>query len=326
MSKHWKILIPQDVPEEAKKELEEMGCVLTMGRGISENDIIADIGDADALVARTAPLTRRILEAAPKLKIISRFGVGVDNIDLEAAAKLGIWVANTPQANSATVAEHAVAMMLALATDLVDSCNATRNGNFTYRNQVMGIDLGGKTLSIVGLGRIGRHLAHICKNGFGMNVVAYDPFLPEGVSVDGVTMLDDWNRAFREGDFVSLHLPLNDNTRGSVGNKEFALMKKSAYFINCSRGEVVREADLIASIQAKEIAGAGLDVFETEPPDPANPLFSMPNVVVTPHDSSFTHESFRRMGQHMVQNIRDVFDGGAPTWPANKPEGHIVTA
>lgn len=325
MSKKWKVLIPQDVPEEAKKELEDMGCVLKMGRGITEDAIIADIGDADALVARTAPITRRVLEAAPRLKIVSRFGVGVDNVDIDAATSMGIWVTNTPQANSATVAEHTVALMLALATDLVDSCNATRGGNFAYRNQVMGMDLGGKTLSIVGLGRIGRHLAQICKYGFGMNVIAYDPFLPEGTAVDGVTVIDDWNRAFREGDFVSLHLPLNDNTRGSVGNKEFALMKKTAYFINCSRGEIVRETDLIASIQAKEIAGAGLDVFEMEPPDPANPLFSLPNVVVTPHDSSFTHESFRRMGQHMVQNIREVFSGGAPAWPVNKPESRTVT-
>ena len=320
MNKKWNVLIPQDVPAEAKRQLEEMGCVITMGRGHGEADLIADIATADVLIARTAPVTRQVLQAAHSLKIISRFGVGVDNIDLDAAAEMGVWVANTPEANSATVAEHAVAMMLALATDLVDSCTEMRKGNFAYRNQVMGHDLGGKTLSVIGLGRIGRHLADICAKGFGMRVVAYDPFLPREREIPGVAVLDDWDQAWREGDFVSLHLPLNENTRGSVGNKEFALMKKSAYLVNCSRGEVVRESDLVASLQAGEIAGAALDVFEKEPPETDNPLFAMANVIVTPHDASFTHESFRRMGEHMVRNVRDVLSGGRPSWPVNNPQ------
>ncbi len=312
------VLIPQDVPDAAKQMLVDLGCDIRMGRGIGEADIIADIADADFLVARTAPLTRSILQAATKLRLISRFGVGVDNIDLDAAAELGIWVANTPEANSATVAEHALAMMLACSIDLVNSCNETKKGNFAYRNQVMGTDLGGKTLSIIGLGRIGRRLAHIA-SGLSMRVIAYDPFIPRDQLQPGIEIVDDYDDAFRQADFVSLHLPLSENTRGSVGHKEFALMKRSAYFINCSRGEVVRESDLVAALEAGEIAGAGVDVFETEPPSQDNPLFQLPNVIATPHDASFTHEAFARMGEHMVQNIRDVLEGREPTWPVNRP-------
>jgi Phosphoglycerate dehydrogenase and related dehydrogenases len=313
------VLIPQDVPEQAKNALVGLGCAVRMGTGITEDALIADIGDADFVVARTAPYTRRVLEAARRLRCISRFGVGVDNIDLAAAATFGIWVANTPEANSATVAEHALAMMFACAIDLVNACNETKKGNFNYRNQVMGIDLGGKTLSIIGLGRIGRRLAVIAQ-ALSMRVVAYDPFVPTGQEPGGVVMVDDYDQAFREADFLSLHLPLTENTRGSVGHREFALMKRSAYFVNCSRGEVVREADLIAALESGEIAGAAIDVFETEPPSSDNPLFRLPNVVVTPHDASFTHEAFGRMGEHMVHNIRDVLEGRVPTWPVNRPE------
>lgn len=314
----YTVLIPQDVPEKAKEQLRQLGCTVKMGRGHTEQDIIADLPGCQALVARTAPLTRAVLEAGKDLKILSRFGVGVDNIDLDAATQLGIWVANTPQANSATVAEHTMAMMLAIAIDLVESANETKKGNFAYRTKVMGRDLGGKTLGIVGIGKIGAHLAKIAHAGFGMKVMAYDPFVPADKAPEGVTIVPEWDRVFQEADFLSLHLPLNEKTRSAVGAKEFRLMKKTAYFVNCARGEVVNEKDLIAALQQGEIAGAALDVFEKEPPDADNPLFTMKNVLATPHDASFTHESFDRMGEHMVQNIREVMEGRAPLWPVNK--------
>ena len=315
----FSVLIPQDIPESAKALLRKMGCEVKMGRGQTESDIIADIADCDAVVTRTVPYTRAIFEAAKKLRIASRFGVGVDNIDINAATELGIWVANTPQANSATVAEHTIALILSLATDLVDSCAETRKGNFAYRNQVMGRDLGGKTLAIIGIGKIGSHLARIASAGFGMNVIAYDPFISSNQVPDYITLTPNREQAFRDADFVSLHLPLNDETRGCIGANEFSLMKKSSCLINCSRGEVVNEQALIAALQSGEIAGAALDVFEKEPPEADNPLLSMKNVIVTPHDASFTHEAFDRMGEHMAQNINDVISGRNPTWPVNNP-------
>lgn len=313
------VLIPQDIPAEGKQLLEQMGCTVKMGRGHTEQDIIADIADCEAVVTRTAPYTRAVLEAGKKLKIISRYGVGVDNIDLKAADELGIWVANTPQANSATVAEHAIAMMMACAIDLVNACVETRNGNFAYRNQVMGTDLGGKTLGIVGVGKIGAHMAKIASAGFGMRVIGYDPYVAADKAPAGVTMVKEWDAVFRDADFVSVHLPLTDKTRRAIGAREFGLMRKTAYFINCARGEVVAEQDLVAALRAGRIAGAALDVFDKEPPDADNPLFSMKNVVVTPHDASFTRESFARMGEHMAKNIQDVMSGNRPTWPVNKP-------
>lgn len=320
MADSYTVLIPQDIPDTGKKFLEEYGCRIRMGSGATEADLIRDIADVDAVVARTAPYTRAVLEAGKKLKIVSRFGVGVDNIELAAASELGIWVTNTPEANSATVAEHALAMMLAFATDLVDACSEARKGNFAYRDRVMGVDLGGKTLSIIGLGRIGRRLAHMTGVGLGMRVLGCDPFWDQSQPISGVAAAAEWDQAFREADFISLHLPLTPNTRGCVGHKEFALMKKTACLVNCARGEVLREDDLIAALQNKEIAGAALDVFEKEPPDAANPLFRMPNVVVTPHCASFTRGSMDRMGEHMAQNIRDVMAGREPAWPVARPK------
>ncbi len=316
----WTVLIPQDIPEQAKALLENMGCTITRGTGHSEEDIIAAIPDCDALVARTAPITRTILEAGKKLRIISRYGVGVDNIDVAAAEELGIWVANTPEANSATVAEHTIALLLACAIDLVDSCIAQRAGDFNYRNQIMGTDLGGKTLGLVGLGRIGRHVAKIAGAGFGMHVLAYDPYIAEADVPAGVSLTKEWDRVFAEADFVSAHLPLSEKTARSIGAREFGLMKKNAWFVNCARGGVVAEDELVAALQAGEIAGAALDVFEKEPPDADNPLFAMKNVIVTPHSASFTSGSFARMGEHMAKNIQDVLNGGAPTWPVNRPK------
>jgi D-3-phosphoglycerate dehydrogenase len=315
----YTVLLPQDLPAEAKTQLLKIGCTVKMGRGFSEAGIIADIEDCEAVAARTARIGRKAIEAGKKLRIISRFGVGVDNIDLAAAEESGVWVANTPQANSVSVAEHAVALMLAAANDMVDSCTEVRKGNFAYRDQVSGIELHGKTLGIVGLGRIGRHVAAIAGMGLGMRVLAYDPFVAPGQLPEYVLVAGGWEQVFRESDFVSLHLPVTPQTRRSVGRKEFSVMRKSAWLINCARGELVAEDELIEALRSGEIAGAALDVLEKEPPVPDNPLFSLKNVLVTPHESAFTRESIFRMGEHMAQNIRDVMSGRKPSWPVNNP-------
>ncbi|MDR1535814.1 MAG: hydroxyacid dehydrogenase [Planctomycetota bacterium] len=314
----YKVLIPQDIPPEAKALLERAGGEIKMGRGRAESDLIADIPDCEALVARTVPVTRAVLEAAGKLRIISRFGVGVDNIDLAAADSLGIWVANTPQANSLSVAEHVVALMLACATDLIAAGSEMRRGNFAYRDRVMGFELAGKTLGIVGLGRIGGALAKIAGDGLSMRIIAHDPYLKPELAPPGVEMAGEWDRVFREGDFVSLHLPGGPGAR-KIGAREFALMKETAILVNCARGELVVEKDLLAALRSGRIGGAALDVFEKEPPDPDNPLLVLPNVVATPHDSSFTREAFRRMGEHMAKNIEEVMSGRRPAWPVNNP-------
>ena len=319
MAKKYRVLIPQDIPESGKELLRRIDCEPVMGTGASEETIKREIRGCRALVARTAPITRAILEAADELAVISRFGVGVENIDIAAATERGVWVANTPQANSISVAEHAIAMLLACATNLVAADAQTKRGNFAFRNQTMGIELYGRTLGIAGLGRIGRHMARIAGPGLGMRVLAHDPYLARENAPEGVIMTDSLETLLADSDAVSLNFPATPETKASFGRRQFALMKPGALFINCSRGEVVVETDLAEALRAKRIAWAALDVFEPEPPAADNPLFSLPNVVATPHTASFTRGAFDRMAEHMVHNIANVLSGGKPAWPVNNP-------
>ncbi|MGE4283071.1 MAG: hydroxyacid dehydrogenase [Clostridia bacterium] len=317
----YKVLIPQDIPQDSKKILIDLGYEVKMGKGITIEDIKADVVECDAIVARTAPLTKEIMESGKKLKVISRYGVGVDNIDLKAAEELGIWVTNAPVSNCTTVAEHTVIMMTACAIDLIKAHNDTRNGNYTAcRNQLMGMDLEGKVLGIIGIGKIGAHVAKIAMHGFGMKVLAYDPYVSPDKVMEGIEILKDWDRIFQTSDFISMHLPLSPATERIVGQKEFGMMKATAYFINCARGGIVDEKALIEALETKEIAGAALDVFSDEPPKEDNPLFKMEQVIVTPHTASFTKEAYDRMGEHMAKGIHEVFSGKKPTWPVNNPK------
>lgn len=314
-----RVLVPQPVPDSAKDMLRQKGYEVVDGTGFDEETMAREVQGCQVMTARTAPVTRSLLERASDLRVISRFGVGVDNIDLQAAADLGIWVANTPQANSISVAEHTMAMIMALATKLPYAHNQTRNGNFACRAAIMGTELFGKTLAIAGLGRIGRHLARIAGAGLGMKVIAYDPYVAPGAGPEGVEMVADLDALLSRGDVVSLHFPATPETKNSFGAAVFAKMKKSAMFVNCARGEVVVEADLIDALRSGTIAGAALDVFDKEPPQADNPLFAMDNVVVSPHTASSTSESFFKMGEHMAQNIISVIETGKPVWPVNKP-------
>lgn len=316
-----KVLIPQYVPEELKTYLKEFGYEPVDGRGFSEEDIVADLTEtgSEAVVARTAHYTRKVMEAGKDLKIIARYGVGLDAIDLKAAEELGLWVTYTPAANYTTVAEHTVGLMLVCAHNMAAAIAENKAGNFAFRNTVVGCDLMGRTVGILGFGKIGRHVAKICKDGLGMRVVAYDPYVGPASAPEGVEITGDWERVFREADFVNCHMPLTDSTRGIVGSREFSLMKPTAFLINAARGGVVDERALIEALQEGRIAGAGLDVMEKEPPEKDSPLFRMPNVNVTPHMASFTRESYDRMARHTAQCIHEVLSGGTPTWPANHP-------
>ncbi|MGE4354314.1 MAG: hydroxyacid dehydrogenase [Oscillospiraceae bacterium] len=317
----YKILIPQYVPEDSIHRLYELGCEVITDGGCSREELIASADDCDAIIARTAPYTREVLEAAKKLKIIARYGVGVDNIDLKAAAELGIWVSNTPFSNLISVAEHTVGMLLALAKNFCITDLELRQGNFAIRNSVTGSDLEGKTIGLIGMGRIGTMVAKKCLYGLDMKVIAYDPFLPPDKVPAGVELLSDWDYVFKSADVISMHLPLNDSTRGIVGAKEFSMMKKSAYFINCARGGVVNEAELVKALKTGEIAAAGLDVYEHENPGKENPLYRLKNTLLTPHTASFTHEAYYRLGVDAVKCVENVlFKGEKPVWPVNEPK------
>lgn len=316
----YKVLIPQDIKQEGKDYLIERGYEIKMGSGATVEAIQRDVADCDAILARTAPFPAAVLEAGEKLRVVARHGVGVDNIDVKRAEELGIWVTNAPESNSNTVAEHTCLLILALVRKLIPVCEAFRGGNFEVRNQLRGNDLAGKTIGIVGLGKIGRLVAQKLA-AFDVNIIGYDALLKPEQYPEGVTASEGWDDLFSRADFVTLHIPATKETIGVVGEREFGLMKPTACLVNAARGEVVDEPALIAALEAGEIGGAGLDVFAQEPPDSANPLMGMQNVVATPHNAALTDECMVRMAVHAAMGIDDVLSGRTPKWPVNNPKG-----
>lgn len=277
---------------------------LNLGGGI---EITAEhAGDADALLVRITEVGRRLFEDCPRLKLVSKHGVGVDNIDLEAAKEHGVAVTIAPGANSTSVAEHAFAMLIALAKNLPTVCGKYREIGFAAKNCAPGIEITGKTLGIIGCGRIGSRIARMAHGGFGMKVLAYDPYITE--APEGVELVSDRDRVFAESDFVTLHPLLNKETAGSVGAREFALMKPGVIFINCGRGPLIDEQALIEALQSGHVGGAGLDVTAQEPCPPDSPLFAMPNVLLTPHYAPATKEAGAATSRIAAQNVIDFFD------------------
>ena len=319
----YRVLIPQDIVEEGKDWLRARGYEIKMGSGATAEAIAADVVDCDAILARTAPFPARVLDAGKKLRVIGRHGIGVDNIDVARATELGIWVTNTPDANADSVAEYSLGCIIALARNFVRSDRETRAGNWEIRNRMTGSDLEGKVLGIVGLGRIGRRLAKKAALGLEMKVIGYDPYLKPGAFPEHVTPAASREALFASSDFVSLHLPGGAGNKGAVGCKEFALMKKTAFLVNASRGDVVNEAELAAALKNGDIAGAALDVFAQEPPENNNPLFALDNVLLTPHNAALTREAMLRMALGAAQGIDEVLTGKRPAWPVNEPAAKV---
>ena len=315
----YKVLIPQDVAQPGKDYLRERGYEIKMGSGITAEAIAADVVDCDAILARTATFPAKVFEAGKKLKVISRHGVGYDNVDVAKATDLGIWVTFAPESNAETVAEHTIGCILALARNFIQLDRETRAGNFHVRDKLFGSDLAGKVLGIVGLGKIGMRVALKASRGLDMKVFGYDPFLKSEQISEFGTPAKSMDEVFSAADFLTLHIPGGAANKGVVGKKQFTLMKKTAFFINASRGEVVVEADLIKALRNGTLAGAAIDVYEKEPPPEDNPLLSMSNVLLTPHNASQTRECMIRMALHAVQGIDEVLSGKHPTWPVNDP-------
>lgn len=315
----YKVLIPQEVAQAGKDYLHERGYEIKMGSGIAVDAIAADVVDCDAILARTAPFPAEVFEAGKKLKVISRHGVGYDNIDVAKATELGIWVTFAPESNANTVAEHAIGCIMALARNFIQLDQATRAGDFSIRDKLFGSDLAGKVLGIVGLGKIGRRVALKASHGLDMKVVGYDPFLKPEQMTEFASPAGSIDEVFSTADFVTLHMPGGGSNKGVVGKKQFALMKPTAFFINAARGDVVVEADLIEALRNGTITGAAIDVYEKEPPQKDNPLLSMGNVLLTPHNASQTRECMIRMALHAAQGIDEVLSGKRPTWPVNEP-------
>ena len=303
------------------QRVHECGHALAAGRDDVEIDVYEGrdaaeikrrIADADAIVVRTAVIDRAVIDAGRRLAIISRHGVGYDAVDIEAAARRSIPVTITPLANSVSVAEHAMFMLLALAKNARENDTAVRESRFeSARTSMKPLDLAGRNLLIIGFGRTGSRVAPRAR-GFGMHVHACDPYVDRAVmEAAGCTAVDDLHAVLPEMDAVTVHTPLNHETRGIIGAQELALMKRTAFVVNTARGGVVAEDALAAALEGKRIGGAGLDVFEVEPapPHPDHPLLAFDNVIVSPHCAGVTVESSMRMAQYAVRNVLDCFDG-----------------
>ena len=286
--------------------------VIDVYEGRDPTEIKRRIVDADAIVVRTAVIDRSVIDAGPRLAIVSRHGVGYDAVDIEAAAERSIPVTITPLANSVSVAEHAMFMLLALAKNARENDAAVRENRFeSARTSMKPLDLAGRNLLIIGFGRTGSRVAPRAL-GFGMHVHAHDPYVDRSVmEAAGCSVVDDLHAVLPEMDAVSVHTPLNHETRGIIGAKELASMKTTAFVVNTARGGVVDEDALADALEENRIGGAGLDVFEVEPanPQPDHPLLAFDNVIVSPHCAGVTIESSMRMAQYSVRNVLDCFDG-----------------
>ncbi len=316
----FKIYIPQDIDKAGIDYLTERGYELKRASALDAETLKAEIADCQGMVLRTVPMTRELLEAAQELKVISRFGVGLDNVNLQAAKELGLYVLNTPEANITTVAEHTMGLMVACVKHFHTGDTAVRTNRFSEeKNTHMGFDLAGKTLGLLGFGKIARDVARKAL-AFDMNVTAYDPFCDPSTVPKGITLISDRDELFSQSDIISVHIPVTPDTKESIGAQEFTLMKESAYFINASRGQLVREKDLYEALSSKSIAGAATDVFYTEPPEEDNPLLSLDNIFMTPHHAGITVESFVRMGIECARGLDDVLQGRTPKYPVVTPE------
>lgn len=312
-SKH-KVLLYERMHSEGTRLLEEK-CQVIYAETLQQEKLIEQARDVHGIIVRANGLvTKNIMEAAPNLRVIGRHGVGLDNIDLKAAKERGIRVVYAPTANAESVAEHFVALALMLAKKIRISDMALRRGEWHVRYEYIGEELNGKTLGIVGFGRIGQRTAQICHHGFGMVVLFYDvidyPEAQEAVQAKRV----DLQRLFRESDFISINLPLSAQTRGYVNADLLKLMKPTAFLINVARGPIWNEADVVQALRENWIAGVGSDVYEEEPTPADNPLLALDNFVGTPHMAAHTEEGLIRMSL-VARDIIAVLEGREPEFP-----------
>ncbi|WP_155857290.1 hydroxyacid dehydrogenase [Blautia producta] len=308
----------QDMDPAGKNLLVEEGFELVMALKEDEEVMKKLIADCEAVFSKTFFLNEEILKAGTNLKVVAKHGVGIDNVvDLETATKLGLYVVNTPQANSDSVAEHTIAGMLAISQKTVKMHRATQEADFAAQDCGGMHEIGGKTLGIIGLGNIGRRVAKIAANGFGMKVLGYDPFTDKEQLPDYIQYIENMDDIFKSADFVTLHLGATPSTIGMVGKKQFEMMKKTAVFMNLARGALMIEEALIEALNTGTIAGAVLDVFATEPVEADNPLLKMDNVLLSPHCSALTDESLARMSYDGARGIVEILKGKKPTWCLN---------
>jgi D-3-phosphoglycerate dehydrogenase len=312
-----KVLISDKMDPQAAKIFRERGVEVDEITGKTRDELIAIIGEYDGLAIRSSTkVTKEVLAAAKKLKVVGRAGIGVDNVDIPAASAQGVVVMNTPFGNSITTAEHAIALMFALARDLPEADKSTQAGKWE-KNRFMGVEVTGKTLGLIGAGNIGSIVADRAL-GLKMKVVAYDPFLTPERAVELGVEKATLDELLAKADFITLHTPLTDSTRNILSRGNLAKTKKGVRIINCARGGLVDEAALKEALDSGHVAGAALDVFVTEPAT-ESPLFGTPNFISTPHLGASTNEAQVNVAIQVAEQMADYLVSGGVTNALNVP-------
>jgi D-3-phosphoglycerate dehydrogenase len=313
-----RVLVCDDLAPEAYQIFAEHGFSPELCLGLSEDQLVEAVGPAAALVVRSATtITRRVIEAAPGLRVIGRAGVGVDNIDLDAATDRGVVVMNAPTGNTTTAAELAIALLCALARNIPQADRAVKSGGWKKKKHLMGTELAGKTLGVVGLGRIGRVVAERAR-GLDMHVLAFDPYLTGRSPIEGVELLE-LDALLARADFVTLHVPLNESTQHLISRQRIALMKPGARLINAARGGLVDEEALVAALESGRLRGAALDVFEHEPPPADHPLLARDDVILTPHLGASSDEAQRQVATDIARQVAEFLTEGVAHNAVNAP-------
>lgn len=311
-----KVLVSDSLAEEGVNRL-KTGADVDVMTNLTPEELIEKIRDYDALVIRSGTkVTADVINAADRLKVIGRAGVGIDNVDVEAATKKGIIVLNTPGGNTISAAEHTIAMMLALARNIPQANAALHKGEWN-RKKYTGVEFYNKTLGIVGLGRVGAEVAVRMKS-FGMQIIAYDPFVTEEKAKQMGLTLAPLEDVLRAGDFITVHTPLTNETRNLIDEDEFKIMKSNVRIVNCARGGIINEAALAKAVAQGKVAGAAVDVFTKEPPT-GNPLLEQEKIIVTPHLGASTAEAQVNVAIAVADQILTIARGGLPSNAINMP-------
>ncbi|HOP59597.1 MAG TPA: hydroxyacid dehydrogenase [Bacteroidales bacterium] len=308
-----KILVNEKVSPDALNILKKAGEVVYMPSGDLDEfkKLVKDV--TAVMLDTTIKFTPELMDMAPELKVISRTGTGVDNVDVEAATERGIMVLHTPDANTGTVAEHTVALIGAVSKHLLFLDKETRDGKFkTARRLYLPVDLDQKTLGIIGYGRIGKQVAKRCMAAFNMKVIIYDPFIDESVVAPGVVRYDSEEQVYKEADVLTVHVPMTPETKHHIGEKLLSLMKPSAYIINTARGNIVDEAYVIKMLEEDRLKGAAFDVLANEPPVDGEAFLQNDKTIVSPHSAALTSECTVRVACEAATGIVDFLEGRKP--------------
>jgi len=307
------VYVTETIHEEALTLL-DAAADLVVGFGPEARELESVVPEAHAILVRTVPIPAEAIDRARSLRVVARHGVGVDSIAVDAATRRGIPVLITPRANLRSVAEQVFALALAVGRNTVRSDRLVRDGSFTDRDKMVGRELFGARLGVVGFGRIGKEVARIATGGFGMDVLAYDPYLPDDeILAGGAQPVGSLTDLLGACELLTVHVPLNSETYGLLGPRELACMPPGSVLIQASRGGVVDENALVDALREGHLAGAGIDVFEQEPPPEDHPFFSLEQVVLTPHTAAHTRQAMRRMAVDAASGIIDVLDGADVT-------------